>query len=147
MQRGSIVVLESEAAWPAWVDQEAGVTTRIVVLGRRRREPLRDFESRARARLQALVEGGPPRRGLLVCGPGAGRGELAVRAGLAKALVEIVYRSGGGEVVLMGEVGRALAAELAGRVHELNREPGGPAPVSIRQRLPPRVDREALRVA
>jgi hypothetical protein len=137
MQRDSIVVLESEAAWPAWVDLEAGPATSIVVLGRRRGESLRAFEARARLRLHAMAEPVPPARAILVCGRTGGRERSAARGGVARALVEIVREAGGGEVVVMGEPDPRLHSRLAGHVSKLNREQGSAGPVSIRHRAPP----------
>jgi hypothetical protein len=138
MEFDSIVVMESGAAWPAWVDEEAGAISNVVVLARQLDENVREFEARARLRLQTLAEFASPRRGVLVCGPADGPEDRATRGGLLRALLEIVRGAGGGEVVLIGDVDEGLALELSEHVRKLNARRGSQARlVSLRMRPPP----------
>ena len=115
----SIVVMESGAHWPAWVDREAGAVSNVVILARQRDESAAEFEARAWERLAQVAELGSPKRGILVTGP-AGRDVTRCRRGLLRALVEVVRRAGGGEVVCVGEQERALSDELMAHVRKLN---------------------------
>ena len=119
MQIGSIVVMESGADWPTWVDEEAGVMSSVVVLSRQRGETAETFTTRARSRLQALAEHRSPRRGVLVCGALQGGEAPSSRERLLRALCEVVCSAGGDEVVLIGEDAR-LIRRLTGYVRELD---------------------------
>src|SRR5688572_25704877 len=143
MSSDSIVVMESGAGWPSWLDEEAGAVSRVVVLSKQRGETADEFESRARDRLATLAERSRPGRGVLVCGPGRSP-PAASRERLVKVLLEVMGRAGGGEVVLIGD-DRALVRRMAGHVEQLNHE----APVSLRLRPAPsaRADSVAARVA
>jgi hypothetical protein len=131
MKNNSVVVLESGAGWPTWVDAEAGEASSIVVLSRQRRETAENFEARARARLGSLAELRAPRRGVLVCGTGQGQPAPACRERLLRILCEVIGRAGGDEVVLIGDDAR-LIGRLSGYIRELN---AGLAPASTRLSL------------
>jgi hypothetical protein len=131
----SIVVMESGAHWPAWVDREAGAVSNVVILARQRDESRSEFAMRARERLDQVAGLGTPKRGILVCGP-AGRDATSCCKGLIKALVEVIRRAGGGEVVCVGEQDRALSDELLAHVRKLNqRDREGTGLVRLRFRL------------
>jgi hypothetical protein len=135
MELDSIVVMESGAHWPAWVDEEAGAVSNVVVLARQGGESVAEFEARARLRLESLVELAAPRRGVLVCGPCSSNESSTCRARIAQALIAIVRRSGGGEVVIVGE--DDIADELAGHTRKLNRRDRPEyGPVAVRFRTP-----------
>jgi len=144
----SIVVMESGAHWPAWVDREAGAVSNVVILARQRSESPAEFEARAGQRLAQVAELGSPKRGILVCGPG-GRGTASCRKGLLRALLEVVRRAGGGEVVCVGEQERALSDELMAHARKLNqRDREGTGIVRLRFRRPEPASAElAARVA
>jgi hypothetical protein len=133
MNSDSIVVMEDGAGWPAWVDEEAGAVSRVVVLSKQHGENAAAFESRARTRLKSLAERDAPRRGVLICGPGRSQ-PASSREWLARVLLEVIGRAGGGEVVLIGD-DRALVRRLADHVRELNHA----APISLRLRPAPSV--------
>jgi hypothetical protein len=146
MEMDSIVVMESGAHWPSWVDEEAGAVSNVVVLARQGGESVAEFEARARLRLESLVELAAPRRGVLVCGPCSSNESSTCqsstcRARIAQTLIAIVSRSGGGEVVIVGE--DDFAAELASHARKLHRRDRSKfRPVSVRFRaLPQRVER------
>jgi hypothetical protein len=147
MKDGSIVVMEGGAGWPSWVDEEAGNSSSVVVLARHRGETAEDFAARARSRLGSLAELRAPRRGVLVCGTAEGRDAPPSRERLLRVLCEVVGRSGGDEVVLIGDDAR-LIHRLSGFVRELNHGSGTDGPrLSLRMRSAPVSGEEALRVA
>jgi hypothetical protein len=134
MSSDSIVVMEDGAGWPAWVDEEAGAVSSVVVLAKQRGESTEQFESRARGRLSVLAERTAPRRGVLICGPGRSQ-PASSRERVVRVLLDVIGRGGGGEVVLVGE-DRSLLRRLADHVQELNRA----APISLRLRPAPSED-------
>jgi hypothetical protein len=144
----SIVVMESGAHWPAWVDREAGAVSNVVILAKQRDESRAEFEARAGQRLGQVAELGSPKRGILVCGPG-GRDATSCRKGLLRALIEVVRRAGGGEVVCVGERDRAWSDELVAHLRKLNqRDREGSGLVRLRFRRPePASVQPAARVA
>ena len=148
MNNDSIVVMESGASWPTWVDEEAGAVSSVVVLSRHRGESVENFESRARSRLGSLAELRAPRRGLLVCGTAQGQQPPASRERLLRILCEVIGRSGGNEVVLIGDDSK-LIRRLSGYVRELNGRSGTEgAGLSLRLRpVPPAEQVPAQRVA
>ena len=137
MSADSIVVMESGADWPAWVDEEAGAVSNVVVLARQRGESPQQFEARVKLRLQSIAELESPRRGVLVCAASGGKAAGPGRATLVRALLEVVRRAGGGEVVLVGDV-TAQSDELSAYATKLNeRRLADAGPVSLRFRPPP----------
>jgi hypothetical protein len=135
MESDSIVVMEDGADWPAWVDHEAGAVSNVVILARQPFESVRDFELRTELRLAALADKFTPHRGILVCGPERGEDTRSCRSHVLHALAAVVRRSGGGEVVLVGE-DDGLAADLSGFVERLNCRDSA-RQVSVRMRRPP----------
>ena len=103
MNDDSIVVMESGAGWPTWVDEEAGAASSVVVLSRHRGETADDFEARARSRLGSLAELRAPRRGILVCETLRADTTPASRERLLRILCDVIGRAGGDEVVLIGD--------------------------------------------
>jgi hypothetical protein len=136
MESESIVVMEDGADWPAWVDEEAGAVSNVVVLARQPFESVRDFELRTELRLTVLADRFAPQRGILVCGPDAGAEVRACRSHLLHALAAVVRRAGGGEVVLVGNDDGELVAELSAFVERLNQRDIA-RQVSVRTRQPP----------
>ncbi len=136
MEENSIVVMEDGADWPAWVDQEAGAVSNVVILARQPYESLRDFELRTEIRLNMLGDQFVPGRAILVCGRECGKETDACRRHVLYGLAALVRRAGGGEVVLVGQDEGDLGAELASFVERLNRREGA-RPVSVRVRRPP----------
>lgn len=124
MNDDSIVVMESGAGWPTWVDEEAGAVSRVIVLSRQPEESARDFEIRARKRLGSLAELRAPRRGVLVSR--TGQPTPASRERLLRILCEVVERAGGEEVVLIGDDAK-LIQRLSGRAGLSLRLRSGPA--------------------
>lgn len=148
MDSDSIVVMESGASWPAWVDQEAGAVSNVVVLARQPGESLSDFEERARRRIESTVEVASPRRGVLVCGAGTSRELSSSRTRIVKALLEIVRRSGGGDVVLVGQCDDRLELQLTSYARKLNlRDREATGLVRVRFRAAPETARAETRVA
>jgi hypothetical protein len=135
MESESIVVMEDGADWPAWVDHEAGAVSNVVVLARQPFESVRDFELRTELRLAMLADRFSPQRGILVCGPERGEELRICRSHVLHALAAVVRRSGGGELVLVGD-DEALGAELSAFVERLNRR-DATRQVSVRVRHAP----------
>jgi hypothetical protein len=148
MKSDSIVVMESGAGWPTWVDEEAGPVSSVVVLSRHPGESVEKFESRARARLGTLADHRAPRRGVLVCGTAQGQQTPASRERLLRILCEVIGRSGGNEVVLIGDDSK-LIRRLSGYLRELNgRSESEGAGLSLRLRPVPAAEQvPAQRVA
>lgn len=142
METDSIVVMESGADWPSWVDQEAGAVSNVVILARQPRESVRAFGARTERRLDGLTELAAPRRGVLVCGTDQDGDSRACRVSILRALASVIRHAGGGEVVLIGD-DRAAVIEAQAFVEKLNRRDG--SRVSLRQCHPPAA--RALRVA
>jgi hypothetical protein len=143
METDSIVVMETGADWPAWVDQEAGTVSNVVVLARQPRESVRAFGARTERRLETLTELASPRRGILVCGSERDGDSRSCRVLLLQALARVVRSAGGGEVVLVSE-DRSVLIEVEAFVAKLNRREGS-SRVTMRLCQPPAV--RALRVA
>lgn len=93
----SIVVLEPDASWSSEVESEAGLDSRVVVLGRRPGESAQAFARRAKKSLHAIAPERPT-RGVLVHGCGTGAG-AATRNTLRQALEELVRSAGASEIV------------------------------------------------
>jgi hypothetical protein len=145
METDSIVVMESGADWPTWVDQEAGAVSNVVILARQPRESIRAFGTRTERterRLDSLSELAAPRRGDLVCGPERDADSRSCRVSILKALASVVRRAGGGEIVLVGE-DRAALIEVEAHLAKLNRREG----IRVGMRLCPPPAARALRVA
>lgn len=124
MESDSIVVMEDGASWPAWVDQEAGQVSNVVILARQPHETIGEFSQRAQIRIDGLTELAAPKRGVLVAGPTTDPGLREARTQLMMALAQVVRRAGGGEVVLVGDDDIELALALRSFVDRLNQRAG-----------------------
>jgi hypothetical protein len=148
MRTDSIVVMEQGADWPAWVDEEAGPVSNVVVLSRQHGESQSAFEARARLRLDSMAEIATPSRAVLVCARIARAEARQSRAVLLRALVETLRRAGGGELTLAGDADSALSAEITAYAGKLNRRTGaGVGLVNFRCRVPPAASLRSSRVA
>jgi hypothetical protein len=139
----SIVVMESGADWPAWVDQEAGAVSNVVILARQPGESIEEFGERARGRIESQAALSSPGRGVLVLSGGSSPNLRRCRSQIARALMEVVRRAGGGDVVLAGSEDLELALELDGYARRLNVRGGGS--VILRFRSEPRARTDGSR--
>ncbi len=94
----ALVILESEAAFPGWIDDELGPSSDVVVLARRRLETLREFEARMASRLAAVPDGAEPCVSVLACGTAEGPEQEALCRTLLYALARLADRRDGARV-------------------------------------------------
>ncbi|HKY38742.1 MAG TPA: hypothetical protein VJN18_22525, partial [Polyangiaceae bacterium] len=98
----SIVVLETGAAWPAWLAEYQQLAPNAVVIAQVRGEALDTFRARVIHRMQeaAISSGARVRVGVIIVAPVAGEELLELRESVARALLQLMGSSNEAELVL-----------------------------------------------
>ena len=101
----SIVVLETGAAWPAWLAEYQQLAPNAVVIAQVRGEALDTFRARVIHRMQeaAISSGARVRVGVIIVAPVAGEELLELRESVARALLQLMGSSNEAELVLVGD--------------------------------------------
>lgn len=101
----SVVVLETGAAWPAWLAEYQRLAPNAVVIAQARGESLDDFRARVVHRIEEATtsSGARVRVGVIVVAPAAGEERLEFRESVARALLQLMGSSDEAELVLAGD--------------------------------------------
>lgn len=135
MTKHTILVMDTNAQWPSWVDRDSDAENSVAVITRLEREETEAFVNRVGLWLQSLDRALGPGRGIVVTGAGA---PAWVRPVLHDLVVEVAR--GGGNAVTLVSGGdhsdrRQLAAILCALSEDLEQR-GVDLPVQFRCNLP-----------
>jgi hypothetical protein len=143
MSPDSIVILESAARRPRWLDAPTEDAESLAIVFQRPGEALSTFRDRAVARIETWEAGAPPLVATLVCNRQARPEAIAFREQLLRELLAIMVRARGGQVVLAADGDFSLRRRLAALAQQLHDELPDESGVSLRFRVLPRIARPA----
>ena len=139
MPSPSLVVLESNTRWPAWLEPHSHA-----LVSQRPGESPCAFESRA----ARFIEQSPvPLTATVVTGSAATPEHLSLRRAVLRSLLGRMQQAGRGHLVLVADGDHASLRALARLAETLHREIGVDSNVSLRLRTLPRVSEARVRAA